>query len=86
MKYHRHGLLELKTHSCTLVDCTTHKALRLAWASQHRHWTVDDWKHISWSDESRFQLNRVDGRVRVWRQPHEFMAPTCQQRTVQAGL
>ncbi|GFV73414.1 HTH_Tnp_Tc3_2 domain-containing protein [Trichonephila clavipes] len=26
-----------------------HKALRLAWARQHQHWTVNDWKHIAWS-------------------------------------
>ncbi|GFT36309.1 HTH_Tnp_Tc3_2 domain-containing protein [Trichonephila clavipes] len=24
-----------------------HKALRLAWARQHRHWTVDNWKCIA---------------------------------------
>ncbi|GFW96921.1 HTH_Tnp_Tc3_2 domain-containing protein [Trichonephila clavipes] len=38
-----------------------HKVLRLAWARQHRHWTVDYWKQIAWSDESSFQLNRGDG-------------------------
>jgi Transposase. len=27
-----------------------HKALRLAWARQHRHCTVDDWKHVAWCD------------------------------------
>ena len=42
-----------------------HKVLRRAWARQHRYWTVDDWKHVAWSDESRFQLYRADGRVRV---------------------
>ncbi|GFT61586.1 HTH_Tnp_Tc3_2 domain-containing protein [Trichonephila clavipes] len=31
-----------------------HKALHLALARQHRHWTVDDWKHVAWSDESLF--------------------------------
>ncbi|GFU11832.1 transposable element Tcb2 transposase [Trichonephila clavipes] len=62
-----------------------HKALRLAWARQQRHWTVDDWKHVAWSDESPFQLSRADGRVRIWRQPHASMDPTCQQRSVQAG-
>ncbi|GFX04366.1 DUF1758 domain-containing protein [Trichonephila clavipes] len=62
-----------------------HKALRLVWARQHPHLTIDDWKHVAWSDESRFQLNRIDGRVRVWRQSHESMDPTCQQETVQAG-
>ncbi|GFU38333.1 transposable element Tcb2 transposase [Trichonephila clavipes] len=28
---------------------------------------------------------RVDGRLRVWRQPHESMDPTCLPGTVQAG-
>ncbi|GFU53105.1 uncharacterized protein TNCV_3098891 [Trichonephila clavipes] len=28
-----------------------HKALHLVWARQHRHWTVDDWKHVAcWRD------------------------------------
>ncbi|GFX27402.1 transposable element Tcb2 transposase [Trichonephila clavipes] len=62
-----------------------HKALCLAWSFQHRHWTVEDYKHFAWSDESRFQLNRAGGRERVWRQPHESMDPSCQQGTVQAG-
>ncbi|GFV68805.1 transposable element Tcb2 transposase [Trichonephila clavipes] len=62
-----------------------HKALRLAWAHQQGYWTVDDWKHIAWTDESRLQLNRADGRVRVWRQPDEPMEPICQKGTVQAG-
>ncbi|GFV37751.1 transposable element Tcb2 transposase [Trichonephila clavipes] len=61
-----------------------YNVLRLAWACQHRHWTVDDWKHVAWS-ESRFQLNPAGGRVRVWRQTHESMDPTCQQGTVLAG-
>ncbi|GFV05482.1 transposable element Tcb2 transposase [Trichonephila clavipes] len=42
-------------------------------------------KHVAWSEESHLQLNRADGRVRVWRQPHESMDPTYQQGTVQAG-
>ncbi|GBN11447.1 hypothetical protein AVEN_222260-1 [Araneus ventricosus] len=62
-----------------------HKALCIARARQHCHWTVDDWKHVAWSDESRFQLYRADGRVRVWRKPHESMDPTCQQGTAQSG-
>ncbi|GBL94513.1 hypothetical protein AVEN_235610-1 [Araneus ventricosus] len=47
-----------------------HKALLLSWARQHYHWTVDDWKHVAWSDESRFQLYRTDARVREWRRHH----------------
>ncbi|GBM03050.1 hypothetical protein AVEN_14561-1 [Araneus ventricosus] len=68
-----------------LLLTARHTASCLAWARQHRHWTVDGWKHVTWFDESRFQLFRADGRVRIWRQPHESMAPTCQQGTVQSG-
>ncbi|GFT95333.1 transposable element Tcb2 transposase [Trichonephila clavipes] len=71
----------------TLVPLLTalHKALCLAWAHQHRHHTVNDWKHVTSSDECHFQLNRADGRVRVWRQSHESLDPTYEQGTVQAG-
>ncbi|GFS81771.1 uncharacterized protein TNCV_2707091 [Trichonephila clavipes] len=55
-----------RRHTRVPLLTARHKTLRLAWARQHRHWTVDDWKHVTWSDESRFQLNRADGRVRVW--------------------
>ncbi|GFX68746.1 transposable element Tcb2 transposase [Trichonephila clavipes] len=46
---------------------------------------VDDWKHVAWSEEYHFQLNRADGRVLVWRKPHESMNPTCPQGTVEDG-
>ncbi|GBO03719.1 hypothetical protein AVEN_253218-1 [Araneus ventricosus] len=48
-----------------LLLTARHKALRLAWARQHYHWIVDDWKHVAWSDESRFQLYQADARVRT---------------------
>ena len=31
-----------------------HKKLRLQWAKERKHWTLEDWKNIGWSDESRF--------------------------------
>ncbi|GFS81101.1 transposable element Tcb2 transposase [Trichonephila clavipes] len=62
-----------------------YKVLRLVRACQHRHWTVDDWKYVAWTDESRFLLNRADERVRVWKQHHESMDPTYQQGIAQAG-
>ncbi|GBM13667.1 hypothetical protein AVEN_148189-1 [Araneus ventricosus] len=55
----------------TLVPLLTarYKALLLSWARQHYHWTVDDWKRVAWSDESRFQLYRTDERVRPPKSP-----------------
>ncbi|GFW75217.1 transposable element Tcb2 transposase [Trichonephila clavipes] len=77
----------LRSRRLTPVPLLTarHKTSHFPWDRQNRHWTVDDWKHVAWSDEFHFQLNRADGRVRVWKKSHKPMDPTCQQGTVQAG-
>ena len=54
-----------------------HHRKRLQWASERRSWTLEQWKKVAWSDESRFLLDHVDGRVRVRRLPGEVMAPGC---------
>ncbi|GFT14107.1 uncharacterized protein TNCV_3641761 [Trichonephila clavipes] len=38
---------------------------RLQWCRAHRHWTVDMWKTVLWSDESRFTVWLSDGHVCV---------------------
>ncbi|GBN10774.1 Transposable element Tcb2 transposase [Araneus ventricosus] len=57
-----------------------HRAARLAWV---REWTLEDWKRVAWSDESRFRLLHVDGSLMIWRQAHEAMDSACQVGTVQ---
>ena len=37
---------------------------------------------VMWSDESRFTLFQFDGRVRVWREPHEAKDPSCTTPTL----
>ena len=44
-----------------------HKTARLHWACDHMGWNIRSWQRVHWSDESRFLLSPVDGRVRVWR-------------------
>ncbi|GFV89658.1 uncharacterized protein TNCV_1576311 [Trichonephila clavipes] len=44
---------------------------RLQWRRAHRHWTVDMWKTVLWSDESRFTVWQSDGHVWVWQMPGE---------------
>ncbi|GBN62545.1 hypothetical protein AVEN_259773-1 [Araneus ventricosus] len=56
----------------------SHRAARLVWAREHRKWTLEDWKRVAWSDESRFRLLHEDGRLRIWRQALEAMDPACQ--------
>ncbi len=58
---------------------------RLQFAQVHQNWTIEDWKNVAWSDESRFLLRYSDGRVRIWRKEHESMDPSCLVSTVQAA-
>lgn len=39
-----------------------HKQRRLAWAKEHRDWTVEEWRKVIWSDETAFLLVNGQGR------------------------
>lgn len=41
---------------------------RLQWCINHQDWSVQKWKTVIWSDESRFTLYQSDGPCRVWRE------------------
>lgn len=53
-------------------------AARLKFAKAHRHWTIDDWKRVIWSDETKVNRFCSDGRSWSWirdgesRQPHHI--------------
>ncbi|GBN93216.1 hypothetical protein AVEN_133253-1 [Araneus ventricosus] len=53
-----------------------HRQLRLQWAREHRVWTNDQWKRVAWSEEYRFLIHHVDGRVRVCRLLGEQLLPS----------
>lgn len=61
------------------------EAARLKWAKEHSTWTIDDWKRVIWSDESKFNLFGSDGIVKVWRKPGEDMRKDCLRKTVKHG-
>lgn len=44
-----------------------HRQARSAWCRIHQRWTRRQWGDVMFSDESRFELDFNDGRVRVWR-------------------
>ncbi|GBM24485.1 hypothetical protein AVEN_254003-1 [Araneus ventricosus] len=46
---------------------------------------MDEWKRVAWSDESRFLIHHVDGRVRVRRLPGEQLFTPCTAGHTQAG-
>ncbi|CAB5375941.1 unnamed protein product [Rhizophagus irregularis] len=48
--YHSHAAL-----SKPLIS-EPNRLIRLSWACERRSWTINDWKKVVWSDESRFTL------------------------------
>ncbi|MBW0530837.1 hypothetical protein O181_070552 [Austropuccinia psidii MF-1] len=44
---------------------------RLAFAQAHRHWTINEWAKVIWTDESAFELGKRVDQVRVWRTANE---------------
>ncbi|XP_071085121.1 uncharacterized protein [Haliotis cracherodii] len=58
---------------------------RLAWARRVRQWQQRNWQRVLFSDESGFQLNRADGRRRVYRRRGERTARCCVQETEPYG-
>ena len=59
--------------------------LRLKWAKEHATWTVDDWKRVLWSDETKIVLFGSDGIIRSWRKPRERLNPKCLRPTIKHG-
>lgn len=61
-----------------------HRVARLGFARQHRDWT-SEWSHVLFTDESRFCVNFVDGRERMWRYRGERYNRTNFTETVSYG-
>jgi transposase len=61
------------------------KRKRLEWALQHRNWTIEQWKNVLWTDESKFEIFGSRRRIYVRRSSSEKMAPQCLVPTVKHG-
>ena len=51
--------------------------IRLQWCHAHRRWLARQWNQALFSDESRFTLEKADGRVRVYRRVGERYSDAC---------
>lgn len=58
-----------------------HKKLRLSWAQKRKHWRMNLWQHVIWSDESYIHLDENTGRVYVTRRPDEVVNDACTIKT-----
>ncbi|KAI5706979.1 hypothetical protein M8J75_013076 [Diaphorina citri] len=61
------------------------KKKRLSWAQNHKDWTIDQWKKVLWSDESKFEIFGSKRRVFVRRRPGERVAEGCTVASVKHG-
>jgi transposase len=70
------GLGAVKRPTKPMLSSKNIKA-RLQFAQKHQYWTVDDWKRIIWSDETKINRYSSDGCNWAWKfsgtslQPHQ---------------
>jgi transposase len=58
---------------------------RLEFARSHRYWTVEDWKGVIWSDETKISRFCSDGRSWCWVRDGEGRQPHHVKETVKHG-
>ena len=76
-----HGWIAAKT---PLLKDTNMKR-RLSWAKKHEQWTLDRWKSVLSSDESKCEIFGSNHRVFVRRRVGERMISACVVPTVKHG-
>ncbi|GBN22538.1 hypothetical protein AVEN_268171-1 [Araneus ventricosus] len=54
---------------------------RLHWAREHRSWTPEQWGHLLFTDESRFNIQNDSRRAMICREPGtRYRAPNIVER------
>ena len=46
----------------------------MQFAKKYESWTVEDWKHVIWSDETKINHLGSDGRKWVWKKAGESLS------------
>ena len=54
-------------------------------AEKHIDWTVDDWKRVIWSDETKINRIESDGKHWVWKKQGEKLSKRLVDETVKFG-
>ncbi len=62
-----------------------HRKARLEFAERHLEWTVEDWKKVLWSDETKINRFGSDGRDQVWIDKENRKDPRRIKQTVKFG-
>ena len=59
-----------------------YKKARMDFAVSHQHWTVEDWKWVIWSDETKLNHIGLDGKRWAWKKTGEGLSDRLVQGTV----
>jgi hypothetical protein len=62
-----------------------HRKERLDFALAHLDWTVEDWKTVVWSDETKINRLGSDGRRWAWKKAGEGLSDRLVKETVKFG-
>lgn len=62
-----------------------HRKKRLSFALKYKEWTIEDWKRVIWSDETKINRIASDGRQWVWKKAGEGLVEREIQGTVKFG-
>ena len=60
-----------------------HRKERLDFAIRYQYWTLEDWKKVVWSDETRINHLGSDGRKRVWEKAGEGLSGRVVEGTLE---
>lgn len=66
-----------------LVIKEINRKKRLAWCQGKRQWSVENWKRVIFSDESKIMIDH-DERVRIWREKNEGWRSGIQKRSMKS--
>lgn len=58
---------------------------RFQWAKEHKKWTIDQWRKVLWSDESKFEIFGSKRKIYVRRRKNEKYARDCIVPSVKHG-
>jgi transposase len=62
-----------------------HRQARLDFALTHKDWTVEDWKRVVWSDETKINRLGSDGKKWVWKKKGEGLSDRLVDGTLKFG-
>ncbi|GBO12620.1 hypothetical protein AVEN_7137-1 [Araneus ventricosus] len=67
-KLHEGGLFVRRPVVCVTLS-PAHARARLHWAREHSNWTPEQWRHVLFTDESRFNIQNDSRRRMICREP-----------------